>query len=76
MHIEKSDLAWIATFREELNGFADELNSGKTTCDCCSLKKWDDFGQGVIGVTARSVAVKLAKLHSLMEDDIKDKSKV
>ena len=76
MHIEKSDLAWIATFREELSDFAEELNSGKTTCDCCSLKKWDDFGQGVIGVTARSVAVKLAKLHSLMEDDIKDKSKV
>lgn len=71
MHIEERDLVWITLMREELNDFAAELNSGKTTCDCCSLKKWDDFGQGVIGVAARSAAAKLARLHSLMEDDIK-----
>jgi|TARA_R100001244_G_scaffold6503_1_gene7703 hypothetical protein len=76
MHIEERDLAWITVMREELSDFAEELNSGKTTCDCCSLKKWDDFGQGVIGVTARSVAVKLAKLHSLMEAELKANEKV
>ena len=76
MLILKSDLDWVTELRSELNDFANELNSAKTKCDCCSLMKWDDFQQGIMQVTAQSAVTKLVKLKSLMEDQIKAQSKL
>ena len=76
MRILESDLRWITDIRLELNNFADELDGTKTRCDCCSLMKWDDFQQGVIQIAAQSAATKLAKLRSLMEDQIKIQPKL
>ena len=76
MRIVESDLEWVTDIRSELNNFANELNGAKTKCECCSLMKWDDFQQGVIQVAAQSAATKLAKLKSLMEDQIEAQSKL
>ena len=76
MRILKSDINWITDIRLDVDDFAEQLNGTKTKCDCCSLMKWDDFQQGVIQVAAQSAATKLAKLKSLMEDQIEAQSKL
>jgi|TARA_R110000751_G_scaffold27706_1_gene73018 hypothetical protein len=76
MRILESDISWIADIRLDVDDFASQLNGTKTKCDCCSLMKWDDFQQGVIQVAAQSAATKLAKLKSLMEDQIEAQSKL
>ena len=76
MRILKSDINWITDIRLDVDDFAKQLNGTKTKCDCCSLMKWDDFQQGVIQVAAQSAATKLAKLKSLMEDQIEAQSKL
>tara|TARA_R110000824_G_scaffold178708_1_gene358530 strand:- start:151 stop:381 length:231 start_codon:yes stop_codon:yes gene_type:complete len=72
----KNDLEWITDIQVELNNFANELNGAKTKCDCCSLMKWDDFDQGVLQLAAQSAVTKLAKIKSLMEQQIKAQSKL
>jgi len=76
MRILKSDIDWITGIKSDVDDFAEQLNGTKTKCDCCSLMKWDDFQQGVIQVAAQSAATKLAKLKSLMEDQIEAQSKL
>jgi hypothetical protein len=76
MRILESDLVWITDIRSEINDFASQLNGVKTKCDCCSLMKWDDFEQGIIQLAAQSAATKLAKLKSLMEDQMEVQSKL
>ena len=76
MRIDESDLRWITDIRLELNNFANELDGTKTKCDCCSLMKWDDFDQGVLQLAAQSAVTKVAKLKSLMEDQIKAQPKL
>ena len=71
-----NDLEWITDIKVELNNFANELNGAKTKCDCCSLMKWDDFDQGVLQLAAQSAVTKLAKIKSLMEQQIKAQSKL
>ena len=71
-----NDLEWITDIKVELNNFANELNGGKTKGDCCSLMKWDDFDQGVLQLAAQSAVTKLAKIKSLMEEQIKAQSKL
>jgi len=71
----ENDLAWITNIRSDLNDFAKQLNGTKTKCDCCSLMKWDDFGQGVLQVSVQTVVSKLTKLKSLMEDQVEAESK-
>ena len=76
MRILESDIDWITDIKSDVDDFASQLNGAKTKCDCCSLMKWDDFQQGVIQVAAQSAATKLAKLKSLMEDQIEAQSKL
>ena len=76
MHIHESDLRWITDIRLELNNFADELDGTKTRCDCCSLMKWDNKDQGMLQLAAQSAVTKLAKIKSLMEDQIKVQPKL
>ena len=76
MHIHESDLRWIADIRLDLNNFADELDGTKTRCDCCSLMKWDNKDQGMLQLAAQSAVTKLAKIKSLMEDQIKVQPKL
>jgi hypothetical protein len=76
MHIIEGDLEWVTDIQSELNDFASELNGTKTKCNCCSLMKWDDFQQGVIQVAAQSAVTKLARLKSLMEDQMEAQSKL
>tara|TARA_R110000737_G_scaffold188909_1_gene210998 strand:- start:414 stop:644 length:231 start_codon:yes stop_codon:yes gene_type:complete len=76
MRILESDIDWITDIKSDVDDFANQLNGAKTKCDCCSLMKWDDFQQGVIQVAAQSAATKLAKLRSLMEDQMKAQSKL
>jgi hypothetical protein len=76
MHIHESDLRWITDIRLELNNFADELDGTKTRCDCCSLMKWDNKDQGMLQLAAQSAVTKLAKVKSLMEDQIKIQPKL
>jgi hypothetical protein len=76
MHIHESDLRWITDIRLELNNFADELDGTKTRCDCCSLMKWDNKDQGMLQLAAQSAVTKLAKIKSLMEDQIKIQPKL
>ena len=76
MRILKSDIDWITGIKSDVDDFAEQLNGTKTKCDCCSLMKWDDFQQGVIQVAAQSAATKLAKLKSLMEEQIEAQSKL
>ena len=76
MHIHESALRWITDIRLELNNFANELDSTKTRCDCCSLMKWDDKDQGMLQLAAQSAVTKLAKVKSLMEDQIKVQPKL
>jgi hypothetical protein len=76
MHIHESDLRWITDIRLELNNFADELDGTKTRCDCCSLMKWDNKDQGMLQLAAQSAVTKLAKVKSLMEDQIKVQPKL
>ena len=76
MRILESDLRWITDIRLELNNFANELDGTKTRCDCCSLMKWDDKNQGVLQLAAQSAVTKLAKIKSLMEDQIKAQPKL
>ena len=71
-----NDLEWITDIHGELNNFANEINGAKTRCDCCSLLKWDDFDQGVLKLAAQSAVTKLAKLKSLMEQQIKAQSEM
>jgi hypothetical protein len=71
----ENDLAWITNIRSDLNDFAKQLNGTKTKCDCCSLMKWDDFDQGVLQIATQTVVTKLAKLKSLMEDQMETQSK-
>ena len=71
----ENDLAWITNIRSDLNDFASQLNGVKTECDCCSLMKWDDFDQGILQLAAQSAITKLAKVKSLMEDQMETQSK-
>ena len=71
-----NDLEWITDIHGELNNFTNEINGVKTKCDCCSLLKWDDFDQGVLKLAAQSAVTKLAKLKSLMEQQVKAQSKL
>ena len=76
MRILESDLRWITDIISELNNFADELDGTKTKCDCCSLMKWDDKDEGMLQLAAQSAVTKLAKVKSLMEDQIKIQPKL
>ena len=75
MKILKSDIDWVTSIVSELDEFATALDATKSECDCCSLKKYDNYDEGMIQLAAQSAVTKATKLRSLMMAVMKAQSK-
>ena len=65
MKLLKSDIDWATSIVSEIEEFASQLNDTKSKCDCCSLKKYDNYDEGMVKLAAQSAVTKVNKLMSL-----------
>lgn len=67
MKLLKSDIDWATSIVSEIEEFASQLDDTRSRCDCCSLKKYDNYDEGMVKLAAQSAVTKVNKLKSLIK---------